>query len=68
MSYNEEIITSRDDEKLEKFQKVENDAHTLEALVVKEDKPTSPELYEKINDEAVKTILEWLHGVRRMKS
>ena len=41
VSYNEEI-TSRDDEKLEKFQKVEKDAQTLEALTVKEDKPTSP--------------------------
>ena len=57
LSYNEEI-TSRDDEKIEKFQKVENDAHTLEALAVKEDKPTSLDLYEKINDEVVKTIME----------
>ena len=55
VSYNEEI-TSRDDEKLMKFQKVENDAHTLEALAMKEDKLTSSELYEKINDEVVKTF------------
>ena len=56
-SYNEEI-TSRDGKKLEKFQKVETDANALEASTVKEDKPTSSELYEKINDEVVKTILE----------
>ena len=53
VNYNEEI-TSRDDEKLEKFQKVENDAHTLETLVVKEYESTSPESHEKIKDEIVK--------------
>ena len=41
MRYNEEI-TSRDNEELEKFQTVENDAQILETLVVKEDEPTSP--------------------------
>ena len=57
MRYNEEI-TSRDNEKLEKFQTVENDAQILETLVAKEDEPTSPESYEKTNDEVVKTIPE----------
>ena len=57
LSYNEDI-TSRDNEELEKFQTVENDAQILETLVVKEDEPTSPESQEKINDEVVKTILE----------
>ena len=37
---------------------MENDAQTLEALDVKEDKLTSLELYEKIKDEVVKTISE----------
>ena len=55
VSYNEEI-TSRDDEKLETFQKVENDARTLEPLAVKEDEPNSLELYEKIKDGVVNTI------------
>ena len=41
LSYNEEI-TSRDNEKLEKFQIVENDAQMLETLVVKENESTSP--------------------------
>ena len=41
LSYNEDI-TSRDNEELEKFQIVENDAQILETLVVKEDEPTSP--------------------------
>ena len=35
-------ITSKDNEELEKFQIVENDAQILETLVVKEDEPTSP--------------------------
>ena len=56
LSYNEEI-TSRDNEQLEKFQNVENDAHILETLVVNEEDSTSPELHEKTNDEVVKTIL-----------
>ena len=41
LSYNEEI-TSRDNEELEKFQAVENDAQIFETLVVKEEEPTSP--------------------------
>ena len=56
-SYNEDIA-SRDNEELEKFQTMENDAQILETLAVKEDEPTSPESQEKINDEVVKTILE----------
>ena len=55
LRYNEEI-TLKDNEELEKFQIVENDAKILETLVVKEDEPTSPESHEKINDEVVKTI------------
>ena len=50
LSYNEEI-TSRDNEELEKFETVENDAQILETLVVKEDEPTSPESHEKTNYE-----------------
>ena len=46
LSYNEEI-TSRDNEELEKFQTVENDAQILETLVVMEDEPTSSESQEK---------------------
>ena len=46
LSYNEEI-TLRDNEKLEKFQNVENDAQILETLVVNEEESTSPELHEK---------------------
>ena len=57
LRYNEEI-TSKDNEELEKFQTVENDAQILETLVVKEDEPTSPESHEKINYEVVKTIPE----------
>ena len=57
LRYNKEI-TSRDNEELEKFQTMENDAQILETLVVKEDEPTSPESYEKTNDEVVKTISE----------
>ena len=57
LSYNEEI-TSRDNEELEKFQNVENDAQILETLVVNEEESTSPELHEKTNDEVVKTIPE----------
>ena len=57
VSYNEEI-TSRDNEELEKFQIVENDAHIFETLVVKEDEPTSPESHEKTNAKVVKTIPE----------
>ena len=55
--YNEEI-TSKDNEELEKFQTVENDAQILETLVVKEDEPTSPESHEKTNYDVVKTIPE----------
>ena len=36
LNYNEEI-TSRDDEKLEKIQNLENDTQTLKELVVKEE-------------------------------
>ena len=57
LRYNEEI-TSRDNEELEKFQTVENDAQILETLAVKEDEPTSPKSHEKTNDEVVKTIPE----------
>ena len=57
LRYNEEI-TSKDNEELEKFQTVENDAQILETLVVKEDEPTSPESHEKTNYEVVKTIPE----------
>ena len=57
LSYNEEI-SSRDNEELEKFQIVENDAHIFETLVVKEDEPTSLESHEKTNDKVVKTIPE----------
>ena len=57
LRYNEEI-TSRDNEELEKFQTVENDAQILETLVVNEEESTSPELHEKTNDEVVKTIME----------
>ena len=56
-SYNEEI-TSRDNEELENFETVENDAQILETLVVKEDGPTSPESHEKTNDEVGKTMPE----------
>ena len=57
LRYNEEI-TSKDNEELEKFQTVENDAQILETLVVKEDEPTSPESHEKTNYDVVKTIPE----------
>ena len=57
LRYNEEI-TSKDNEELEKFQTVENDAQILETLVVKEDEPTSLESHEKTNYEVVKTIPE----------
>ena len=57
LSYNEEI-TSRDNEELEKFQNVENNAQILETLVVNEEMSTSLELHEKTNDEVVKTIPE----------
>ena len=56
-SYNEEI-TSRGNEKLEKFLIVEYDAQILETLVVKEDEPIAPESREKKNDEVAKTIPE----------
>ena len=57
LRYNEEI-TSRDNEELEKFETVENDAQILETLVVKEDGPTSSESHEKTNDEVGKTMPE----------
>ena len=53
LRYNEEI-TSKDNEELEKFQMVENDAQIFETLVMKEDEPTSPESHEKTNYEVVK--------------
>ena len=57
-SYNEEI-TSRGNEELEKLQRVENDVETLKDLVAKEEKElTSPESYEKVKDEVVKTMPE----------
>ena len=37
---------------------MENDAQTLETLVVREDESISPKSHEKIKDEVVKTILE----------
>ena len=55
LNYNEEI-TSRDDEKHEKFQKVENDAQILKTLVVKEEEPTCLEPHEKTKDEVLKSI------------
>ena len=55
LSYNEEI-TSRGNEELEKFQKVEIDSQTLETLVVKEDQPTSSESHEQIKEKVVNTI------------
>ena len=57
LRYNEEI-TSKDNEELEKFQTVENDAQILETLVMKEDEPTSLESHENTNYEVVKTIPE----------
>ena len=57
LSYNEEII-SRDNEELEKFQIVDNEAQILETLVVKEDESTSLESHEKKNDEVGKTMPE----------
>ena len=57
LRYNEEI-TSRDNEELENFETVENDAQILETLVVKEDGPTSLESYEKIKEEVVETFSE----------
>ena len=54
LRYNEEI-TSKDNEELEKFQTVENDAQILD---VKEDEPTSPESHKKTNYDVVKTIPE----------
>ena len=57
LSYNEEII-SRDNEELEKFQTVENDAQNLETLVEKDDESTSLESHEKKNDEVGKTMPE----------
>ena len=53
-----ENITLRSNEELEKPQRVENEANELKALVVMEDEPTSPESHEKTNDEVVKTIPE----------
>ena len=57
LRYNEEI-TSRDNEELENFETVENDAQILETLVVKKDGPTSLESHEKTNDEVGKTMPE----------
>ena len=55
LRYNEEI-TSKDNEELERFQTVENDAQIMETLVVKEVEPTSLESHEKTNYEVMKTI------------
>ena len=57
LHYNEDI-TSRNDEELEKLQKVENDAQKWKTLVVKEDESTSLESHERTKEEVVKTILE----------
>ena len=57
LSYNEDI-TLRNNEELEKLQRVENDAQYLKALVVTEDESTSSESHEKIQVEVVKNIPE----------
>ena len=49
LHYNEDI-TSRNDEKLEKIQRVENDAQEWKALVAKEDESTSPESHERTRE------------------
>ena len=56
---NNEEITSRGHEELEKLQIGENDAETLKDSIVKEEKEsTSSESYEKVKDEVVKTMPE----------
>ena len=55
--YNEDI-TSRNDEELERLQRVENDAQEWKALVAKEDESTSPKSHERTREEVVKTIPE----------
>ena len=57
-SYNEEI-TSRDNEELEKLQRMENDVETSKDLVAKEEKESAYlESYEKVKYEVVKTMPE----------
>ena len=53
-----EDITLRNNEELEKITRGDDDAQDLKAFVVMEDEPTSPESHEKTIDEVVKTIPE----------
>ena len=53
-----EDITLKSSGNLEKLQRIEDDAHELKDLVVKEKEPTSPKPHEIIRHEIVKTILE----------
>ena len=64
----DEGITSRNDEELEKLQRVENDAQEWKVLVAKEGESTSPESHERTREEVVKTIPKMLHRVRWMRS
>ena len=63
MSPEEEIeyyedITLKSSGNLEKLQRIEDDAHELKDLVVKENESTSPKPHEIIRHEIVKTIPE----------
>ena len=56
LCYNEEEITSTNNEELEKFKKVEDDAKEVKDLVVMEEEPTYPKSHDTIKDEVLKTI------------
>ena len=53
-----EDITLNSGEELKKLQRVEDDAHELKELVVREYEPTSPKSYDMTKDEFLKTISE----------
>ena len=57
LSYKKEI-TSRNNEKLDKLIRGDDDAQDLKAFIVMEDEPTSIESYDTIKDEVLKTISE----------
>ena len=53
-----EDITLKSGEELEKLQSVEDDAHELKELVVRDDEPTSAKSYDMMKDEILKIIPE----------
>ena len=57
LSYNKDI-TSRNNEKLEKVTRGDDDAQDLKALVVMEDESSSPESHDTTKYEVLKTTLE----------